>query len=109
MSTESVVLLIEDEAQMRRFLRVTLQGHGYRVAEAGTVSAGLEAARTCNPSVILLDLGFPDGDGIELARLLRAWCHTPIIVISARDQEGDKVKALAARTDDYLTKPFGSG
>jgi two-component system KDP operon response regulator KdpE len=104
---ERLVLLVEDEPQMRRFLRAALVGHGYRLAEAETGTAALTEAATRNPEVILLDLGLPDMDGIELTRRLREWSKTPIIVISARGQEKDKVTALDAGADDYLTKPFG--
>jgi two-component system KDP operon response regulator KdpE len=92
---------------MRRFLRAALVGHGYRLAEAETGTGALTEAATRNPEVILLDLGLPDMDGIELTRRLREWSQTPIIVISARGQEKDKVTALDAGADDYLTKPFG--
>lgn len=102
------ILLIEDEAQMRRFLRVTLQGHGYRLYEASTGQEGLVEGTTRNPDVVLLDLGLPDIDGIEITKRFREWSEVPIIVISAREQEEDKVKALDAGADDYLTKPFGA-
>ena len=102
-----LVLLIEDEPQMRRFLRASLGSHGFRVLEAGAAREGLQLATSHNPEVILLDLGLPDGDGIALACQLREWSHTPIIVISARGLEADKVAALDAGADDYLTKPFG--
>src|SRR5258708_17735661 len=104
---ERLVLLVEDEPQMRRFLRAALVGHGYRLAEAETGSAALTEAATRNPEMVLLDLGLPDMDGIEVTRRLREWSQTPIIVISARGQEKDKVTALDAGADDYLTKPFG--
>jgi two-component system, OmpR family, KDP operon response regulator KdpE len=104
---EPLVLLVEDEPQMRRFLRAALTGHGYRLVEAETASAGLTEAATRNPAVILLDLGLPDLDGLEFSRRLREWSRTPIIVISARGQEKDKVAALDHGADDYLTKPFG--
>src|SRR6185295_1180812 len=105
--TEPLVLLIEDEPAMRRFLRAALEGHGYRLAEAESGALGLTEAATRNPDVILLDLGLPDMDGLEVTRRLRAWTRTPIIVLSARGQERDKVDALDAGADDYLTKPFG--
>jgi two-component system KDP operon response regulator KdpE len=92
---------------MRRSLRAALTGHGYRLAEAETAAAGLTEAATRNPEVILLDLGLPDLDGLEFSRRLREWSRTPIIVISARGQEKDKVAALDNGADDYLTKPFG--
>ncbi|HYL20165.1 MAG TPA: response regulator [Gemmatimonadales bacterium] len=104
-----VVLLIEDEPQMRRFLRAALENEAYRLVEAGTAREGLAQAAGQNPDIILLDLGLPDGDGIDLTRRLREWARTPIVVISARGQERDKVAALDAGADDYLTKPFGVG
>lgn len=94
---------------MRRFLRITLQSHGYRLVEAATAREGLMQATTRNPDVVLLDLGLPDLDGLEVTQQLREWTQTPIIVISAREQEQDKVKALDAGADDYLTKPFNAG
>lgn len=103
-----LVLLIEDEPQMRRFLRAALESHDYRLVEATTSREGLAQATSRNPDVILLDLGLPDGDGIDLARRIREWSVTPIVVISARGQEQDKVAALDAGADDYLTKPFGT-
>lgn len=103
------ILLIEDEPQMRRFLRVILHGHGYKVMEAVTGEEGLNEAAIRNPDIILLDLGLPDIDGLIVTQRLREWSETPIIVISAREQETDKVKALDAGADDYLTKPFGAG
>jgi two-component system, OmpR family, KDP operon response regulator KdpE len=103
-----LVLVVEDEASMLRFLRPALEGHGYRVMEATTASEAMLQARSGNPDCVLLDLGLPDGDGIEVARSLRAWSAIPIIVISAREQEDDKVAALDAGADDYLTKPFGT-
>jgi two-component system KDP operon response regulator KdpE len=106
---KELILLIEDEPQMRRFLRITLQSQGYRLVEAVTAQEGLIQATTRNPDVVLLDLGLPDLDGLEVAKRLREWTQTPIIVISAREQELDKVKALDAGADDYLTKPFNAG
>jgi two-component system, OmpR family, KDP operon response regulator KdpE len=102
------ILLIEDESQMRRFLRVTLQGHGYKLYEAVSGEQGIVEATTRNPDVVLLDLGLPDMDGIEVTKRFRSWSEVPIIVISAREQEEDKVRALDAGADDYLTKPFGA-
>jgi two-component system, OmpR family, KDP operon response regulator KdpE len=104
-----VVLLIEDEPQMRRFLRAALENEAYRLVEAATAREGLAQAAGQNPDIILLDLGLPDGDGIDLTRRIREWAHMPIVVISARGQERDKVAALDAGADDYLTKPFGVG
>jgi two-component system KDP operon response regulator KdpE len=109
MNDKSLILLIEDEPRMRRFLRVILQGHGYQIIEAETGKDGLTHGAADNPDVILLDLGLPDIDGLDVTRRLREWSDTPIIVISAREQEMDKVKALDAGADDYLTKPFGAG
>ncbi|NUN15523.1 MAG: response regulator [Myxococcales bacterium] len=102
-----LVLVVEDETQMLRFLRTALSAQDYRVVEAGTVKEALVAATTHNPEMILMDLGLPDGDGIDLTRQIREWSQVPIIVISARGREGDKVAALDAGADDYLTKPFG--
>lgn len=106
---KELILLIEDEPQMRRFLRITLQSQGYRLVEAATAQEGLMQATTRNPDVVLLDLGLPDLDGLEVTKRLREWTLTPIIVISAREQEQDKVRALDAGADDYLTKPFNAG
>jgi two-component system, OmpR family, KDP operon response regulator KdpE len=102
-----LVLLIEDEPPMRRFLRASLSSHGYRLLEAETAREGLTIATSQSPELILLDLGLPDGDGIALTAELRSWYTGPIIVISARGREDDKVSALDAGADDYLTKPFG--
>jgi two-component system, OmpR family, KDP operon response regulator KdpE len=102
-----VVLVVEDEAQVRRFLRAALSSRGYRVVEATTMREGEQLATSHNPDVYLLDLGLPDGDGVDLARRLREWTKAPIVVLSARGREEDKVNALDAGADDYLTKPFG--
>jgi two-component system KDP operon response regulator KdpE len=102
-----LVLVVEDEPQMRRFIRATLTSHGYRLLEAGTAAEALTLATTHNPELVLLDLGLPDGDGIEITRRIREWSTMPIIVISARGREDDKVTTLDAGADDYLTKPFG--
>ncbi len=101
------VLLIEDDPQIRRFLRATLPAHGYRLLEAETGQDGILQASTRTPEVILLDLGLPDLDGLEVLRRLREWSSVPIVVLSARGLERDKVSALDAGADDYLTKPFG--
>jgi two-component system, OmpR family, KDP operon response regulator KdpE len=100
------ILLIEDEPQMRRFLRASLSTTGHELIEAGTAKEGLSLASSSSPDVILLDLGLPDMDGLEVTKRLREWTRTPIIVLSARDKEDDKVAALDAGADDYLTKPF---
>jgi two-component system KDP operon response regulator KdpE len=101
------VLIVEDEPQMRRFLRVSLTAHGYRVEEATSAAEALRVLTASPPELLLLDLGLPDADGIDLTRQLREWSRVPIIVISARGREDDKVAALDAGADDYLTKPFG--
>jgi len=106
---KGLILLIEDESQMRRFLRITLQGSGYRLIESATGQEGLTQVATRNPDVVLLDLGLPDIDGLEVVRRLREWSQVPVIVLSARGQEEDKIRALDAGADDYLTKPFGAG
>jgi two-component system KDP operon response regulator KdpE len=105
----TVVLLIEDELPMRRFLRAALDAQEYQLVEAGTARDGLAQAASRNPDLILLDLGLPDGDGIEVTRRLREWTRRPIIVLSARGQDADKIAALDAGADDYLTKPFSVG
>ena len=108
MSThDTLVLVIEDEPQMRRFIRASMESHGYRILEASTGAEMIALATSQMPDVILLDLGLPDGDGIDLTRRVREWSRIPIIVISARGREEDKVAALDAGADDYLTKPFG--
>jgi len=104
---EPVVLVVEDEPQVRRFLRASLASRGYRLVEATTLREAQQLATSHVPDLFLLDLGLPDGDGIELTRSLRGWTHAPIIVLSARGREEDKVDALDAGADDYLTKPFG--
>jgi len=104
-----LILVIEDEVQMLRFLRPALQSHGFRIHEARTGEEGLREAATRAPDVVLLDLGLPDLDGIEVTRRLREWSQGPILVISARGREEDKVAALDAGADDYVTKPFGVG
>ena len=103
------VLVVEDEPQVMRFLRATLPSQGYRVIEATTGEQGLVEAATRTPDLVLLDLGLPDLDGVEVTRRLREWSKVPIIVLSARGREGDKIEALDAGADDYLTKPFGVG
>ncbi len=105
--TGIALLVIDDEPQVRRFLRTSLASADYTLFEAATGAEGLSAAAAHNPDVILLDLGLPDMDGIEVTRRLREWTTTPIIVLSARGLEPDKVAALDAGADDYLTKPFG--
>src|SRR6266446_6897198 len=104
-----VIVVVEDEPDIRRFLRASLLSNGYRLVEAATGKEGLEAAETRQPDLIILDLGLPDMDGLEVIRRLREWTLVPIIVLSARGQEADKVAALDAGADDYMTKPFGVG
>ncbi len=103
------VLIVEDEQAIRRFLRTALEGDGMRVFEAETLQRGLLEAATRKPDLIILDLGLPDGDGIEFIRDLRQWSAVPVIVLSARSEESDKIAALDAGADDYLSKPFGIG
>jgi len=105
-TTAPVVLVIEDEPTMRRFLRTSLAANGYAVVEAATAREGLAQAAGRNPELILLDLGLPDGDGLDVARRIRERQKTPIVVLSARGREQDKVAALDLGADDYLTKPF---
>jgi two-component system KDP operon response regulator KdpE len=101
------VLVVDDEQAIRRFLRISLNAHGHEVFEAATGREALAAAATHRPDVIVLDLGLPDMDGLEVTTSLREWTRTPIIVLSVRDQEETKVAALDGGADDYLTKPFG--
>ncbi len=103
------VVLIEDEPQIRRFLRTALTGHGYRVFEAATGRDGLVEAATRQPDLVILDLGLPDMDGLRVLRELRGWTTIPVIVLSARGQERDKIMALDGGADDYVSKPFSVG
>jgi len=103
------ILVIEDEPQMQKFLGASLTSEGYRWLEATSGEEGLALVRTHNPDLVLLDLGLPDTDGMDVAREIRAISNRPIIVLSARGQEDDKVRALDVGADDYLTKPFGTG
>ena len=107
--SQPVAIVIEDEPQIRRFVRGALESEGWLVHEAGTVRDGLAAAGTRQPDLLVLDLGLPDGDGVGLIRDVRGWSAVPIIVLSARIDEADKIAALDAGADDYLTKPFGTG
>ncbi len=109
MNNAATIIVIEDEAQIRRFLRTTLSSEGYLVIEAETGKQGLNEAGTRKPDLIILDLGLPDMDGVEVVKGLRAWSSVPIIILSARSQESDKISALDAGADDYLVKPFGVG
>ncbi|MBZ4194729.1 MAG: two-component system response regulator KdpE [Candidatus Contendobacter sp.] len=101
------VLIIEDEQAIRRFVRAALEGAGHRVYETGTLQRGLVDAGTRKPDLVILDLGLPDGDGVDFIRDLRNWSGIPVLVLSARVEEYDKVEALDAGADDYLVKPFG--
>jgi len=105
---QPLVLVVEDEPQMRRFLRASLGTEGYRVMEAWTVADGVRVVTAEHPDAVLLDLGLPDGDGLDLVRRVREWSSIPVIVVSARGREEEKVAALDAGADDYLPKPFGT-
>ena len=109
MPLSAKVLLIEDERQIRRFVRVALEEDGCQVVEAGTMAEGLALAGAERPDLIVVDLGLPDGNGVDLIRDVRGWADTPIVILSARAQENDKIDALDAGGDDYLTKPFSVG
>jgi len=104
-----VAVLIEDEPQIRRFVRMALEAEGWHVFEAETAQHGLRDAATRKPDLLVLDLGLPDGDGLDVIRDVRSWSAVPIVVLSARSNEGDKIAALDAGADDYLTKPFAEG
>jgi two-component system, OmpR family, KDP operon response regulator KdpE len=108
-SLQPTAILIEDERQIRRFVRTALEAEGWTVVEAETLRAGLTDAGTRRSDLIILDLGLPDGDGMEFLRDLRSWSRVPVIVRSARVGDHDKIEALDARADDYLTKPFSVG
>ena len=108
MSSPTAVI-IEDEPQIRRFVRSALESEGWQVHEADTAKKGLIEAGTRKPDLLVLDLGLPDGDGLDVIRDVRSWSGVPIIVLSARSDETDKIAALDAGADDYLTKPFGTG
>lgn len=104
-----IALLVEDEPQIRRFVRAALEEEGWQIFEAETMKRGLIDAGTRKPNLIVLDLGLPDGDGVDFIHDVRKWSTVPIIVLSARTNESDKIKALDAGADDYLSKPFGVG
>jgi two-component system KDP operon response regulator KdpE len=103
-----IALVIDDEPQIRRLLRVTLEANGYRVFDAATGQDGVAQAAQRRPDVVLLDLGLPDLEGVEVLKRLREWSKVPVIILSVRDREDDKVAALDAGADDYVTKPFNS-
>ena len=108
-ATALTLLLVEDDAQIRRFVRQALEREGYKVREAASLTAGLIDAGTCKPAMVILDLGLPDGDGHQFVRELRGWSHIPVLILSARTIESDKIDVLDAGADDYLTKPFSVG
>jgi two-component system KDP operon response regulator KdpE len=103
------ILVVEDEAEIRRFVRLSLERDGFEVYEADGVERGLIEAGTRRPELVVLDLGLPDGDGVDLIRDLRGWSDVPVLVLSARSGEEDKIEALDAGADDYLVKPFSAG
>ena len=103
------ILVVDDERAIRRFLRASLTAHGYHIFEAARAQEGLEAAAAVRPDLIILDLGLPDSDGIDVTRQLREWSRVPIVVLSVRGEDADKIAALDAGADDYLTKPFSAG
>jgi two-component system KDP operon response regulator KdpE len=103
------VLVVDDEPAIRRFLRVSLGAHGYTVFEASNGQEALAGVAAHRPDLVILDLGLPDIDGLEVTRQLREWTHLPIIILSVRGEEAEKIAALDAGADDYLTKPFGTG
>lgn len=104
-----LAVLIEDEPQIRRFVRAALEAEGWQVVEADTIKRGLVDAGTRKPDLLVVDLGLPDGNGLDLIRDVRGWSNVPIVVLSARTDEADKIAALDAGADDYLSKPFGVG
>jgi two-component system KDP operon response regulator KdpE len=105
----NTALVIDDEPQIRRLLRVTLEANGYTVFDAVNGNDGIVQAAQCRPDIILLDLGLPDLDGVEVLKRIREWSRVPVIVLSVRDREDDKIAALDAGADDFVTKPFSSG
>ena len=109
MSEPAIILLIEDETQIRRFVRSALEGEGHQVQECGTLAQSMGHVHQAKPQLVILDLGLPDGDGTTFIRELRTHSGMPVLVLSARSAEGDKIRALDAGADDYLTKPFAVG
>ena len=105
----ATLLVVEDDAQIRRFVRQSLEREGFRVREAEAYATGLIDAGTIKPDVVILDLGLPDGDGKNFVRELRGWSQVPVLILSARSMETDKIEVLDAGADDYLTKPFSVG
>jgi two-component system KDP operon response regulator KdpE len=106
---EPRIVVVEDEAEIRRFVALALERDGFEVHEADSVERGLIEASSRRPDLLVVDLGLPDGDGVDLIRQLRTWSDAPVLVLSARTDEGDKIEALDAGADDYLVKPFGAG
>lgn len=109
MSDGPVILIIDDEVQIRRMLRLSLDAHGYQVNEATTSQEGLDQAAITKPDLVILDLGLPDRNGLDTLRLLREWSRTPVIILSVKNSEQDKIELLDCGADDYLTKPFSMG
>lgn len=109
MSEGPIILVIDDESQIRRLLRLSLEAHGYQVKEATTAQEGLQQVTIARPDCIILDLGLPDRDGLDALKKLREWSQTPVIVLSVRNSEQDKIDLLDAGANDYITKPFGMG
>lgn len=108
-TTNQRILVVDDEAPIRRYLRAALSAQGFTVYRSALGEEALQAVLSHRPDMIILDLGLPDIDGIEVTRRLREWSQTPIIILSVREAEQDKIAALDAGADDYLTKPFGTG
>ena len=106
---KTIVLIIDDEVQIRRLLKVVLEGAGYGVKEADSGVLGIQAVASIRPDIVLLDMGLPDIMGIEILRRIREWSQVPVVVLTVQDNETDKVRALDAGADDYVTKPFASG
>jgi two-component system KDP operon response regulator KdpE len=109
MTTQGVILIIDDEVPIRRLLEITLSASGYSICEASTGKEGMVAAATMQPILIILDLGLPDSDGLDILRRLREWYQKPVIILSVRNSEEDIIKALDLGANDYLTKPFRTG
>jgi two-component system, OmpR family, KDP operon response regulator KdpE len=109
MTNEGIILIIDDEVQIRRLLEITLSASGYKISEASTGKEGLSLAASHQPALIILDLGLPDTDGLDVLRKLREWYGKPIIILSVRSSEDDIIKALDSGANDYLTKPFRTG
>ncbi len=109
MTNEGSILIVDDEVQIRRLLEITLSANGYKISEASTGKDGLLLAASLNPVLIILDLGLPDSDGLEILKKLREWYQKPVIILSVRNSEDDIVKALDYGANDYLTKPFRTG